>query len=223
MEMRLDPVTIDRVDDWRGKQGDLPTRSEAIRRLVDRGLASTGSVEFRLDGPQQLSTWLLTKILEKVDDGENAEDIKLIQQVLLGGHYWALEWEMNGVLHQHEDDRRIVTEVVNTLDMWNFIETACEALSKEDRKHLESEAGPNAKNPRFLGYDGNNESEHMHIAQFLVKEMGRFQRFKDRDFNSHSPTVDRYRRMYGNFEPKRAGLVGRELTVYELIPLLRRT
>jgi len=26
------------VDDWRRKQGDLPSRSEAIRRLVELGL-----------------------------------------------------------------------------------------------------------------------------------------------------------------------------------------
>ena len=35
---RFQPTALDRVDAWRKAQVDLPTRPEAIRRLVDRGL-----------------------------------------------------------------------------------------------------------------------------------------------------------------------------------------
>lgn len=38
-EMRIDPETIARIDAWRRRQADLPTRAEAIRRLVDLGLS----------------------------------------------------------------------------------------------------------------------------------------------------------------------------------------
>ena len=31
---------IRRIDDWRRKQEDLPTRAEAMRHLIERGLAS---------------------------------------------------------------------------------------------------------------------------------------------------------------------------------------
>jgi len=37
-EMRLDEATIKRIDDWRRAQPDLPSRAEAIRRLVDQAL-----------------------------------------------------------------------------------------------------------------------------------------------------------------------------------------
>jgi hypothetical protein len=37
-EMRLHPEMISRVDDWRRKQKDLPSRAEAIRRLLDAAL-----------------------------------------------------------------------------------------------------------------------------------------------------------------------------------------
>ncbi len=37
-EMRMDPETLARVDEWRRKQPDLPSRAEAMRRLVDLGL-----------------------------------------------------------------------------------------------------------------------------------------------------------------------------------------
>ncbi len=37
-ELRLDQVTIQRIDAWRSDQSDLPSRAEAMRRLVDAGL-----------------------------------------------------------------------------------------------------------------------------------------------------------------------------------------
>jgi hypothetical protein len=41
-EMRLDSETIERVDEWRREQPDLPSRSEAFRRLVELGLNAPG-------------------------------------------------------------------------------------------------------------------------------------------------------------------------------------
>jgi hypothetical protein len=37
-EMVTPPGWIEMIDDWRRKQPDLPSRAEAIRRLVDKGL-----------------------------------------------------------------------------------------------------------------------------------------------------------------------------------------
>ena len=39
--MRSDPAFIRRVDEWRRMQPDTPSRSEAIRRLVDLGPVTT--------------------------------------------------------------------------------------------------------------------------------------------------------------------------------------
>lgn len=36
--LRFSPTLGARIDDWRRRQPDLPSRSEAIRRLVERGL-----------------------------------------------------------------------------------------------------------------------------------------------------------------------------------------
>lgn len=38
-EMRAETTWLKRVDDWRRKQADLPSRAEAIRRLVEAALA----------------------------------------------------------------------------------------------------------------------------------------------------------------------------------------
>jgi len=39
-ELRLTGDLLARVDEWRRNQPDLPTRSEAFRRLVEAGLGS---------------------------------------------------------------------------------------------------------------------------------------------------------------------------------------
>jgi hypothetical protein len=41
-QMRVAPSFFRAIDEWRRKQPDLPSRAEAIRRLVELGLASKG-------------------------------------------------------------------------------------------------------------------------------------------------------------------------------------
>jgi hypothetical protein len=38
VNVRFDRTVLDRLDDWRRNEKDLPGRPEAIRRLVERGL-----------------------------------------------------------------------------------------------------------------------------------------------------------------------------------------
>lgn len=37
-EMRANREWVERVDEWRRKQPDIPSRAEAVRRLVDKAL-----------------------------------------------------------------------------------------------------------------------------------------------------------------------------------------
>ncbi|RUW45144.1 ribbon-helix-helix protein, CopG family [Mesorhizobium sp. M1A.F.Ca.ET.072.01.1.1] len=39
-ELRLSTDLLSRIDEWRRAQPDLPSRSEAFRRLVEAGLAA---------------------------------------------------------------------------------------------------------------------------------------------------------------------------------------
>lgn len=127
---------------------------------------------------------------------------------------------MQGVFHQHTDRPADVTLVVNTLDMWDFIERSIKKLTLTDIER------PKAANhgylPEFAGFDGNNEGALMSIARFLVEDMDRFPRFKKRDFNSHALTATRYHRMTKAFEPIRTTLgFGRTLGVDQIIELLK--
>jgi hypothetical protein len=41
-ELRFSPDLLRQIDNWRRQQSNLPTRAEAIRRLIERGLATGG-------------------------------------------------------------------------------------------------------------------------------------------------------------------------------------
>jgi len=42
LQMRVSAGYLKSIDEWRRKQDDLPSRSEAIRRLVELGLKAKG-------------------------------------------------------------------------------------------------------------------------------------------------------------------------------------
>ena len=220
-ELRLDPETLNRVDAWRNSQEDNLTRAEAIRRLVDRGLMGSTKENFALGHSDRLIVWLITELMRtSMHAGIDKGQVQVIQRALLGGHYWALPWEMSGVFHTHADSPRDVEFVVNVLDMWTFVESAYAKLSPVEQERVKTES--NRSTPQFFGFDGNNESTLMGIAQFMVRDMDRFSQFKTREFNSHMPMRGGYARMYALFEPIRKTLVGRELSADELVTLLKR-
>jgi hypothetical protein len=112
-----------------------------------------------------------------------------------------------------------VSFVADVLDMWSFIEERIEKLEPSDLERVK--AANYGHTPKFAGFDGNNESELMSIARFLVERMNRFTRFKGREFNSHSPSVARHRRMVAAFGPMRATLdFGRQLSASQIIKIL---
>jgi uncharacterized protein YfbU (UPF0304 family) len=220
-ELRLDPSILDRVDTWRGDQPDLPSRAEAVRRLVEDSLSSRSQKSFVLNNQEKLIVWLLTEVLKNQKVPDDQEAVHLIQEAIYGGHFWALPWTLSGVLHDHVDSRDAPALVLDVLDMWSFIEEACAKFSPADRGRIVSEVGEWAKDPKFHGFDGNNESEYLSIARFLVEKMDRFQVFKGRDFKAHHPTIARYSQMVALFEGMRVHLIGVGLTVDQVITLLQ--
>jgi uncharacterized protein YfbU (UPF0304 family) len=221
-EMRIDSELLDRLDHWRNREDDVPSRAEAVRRLIEAGLAhdNRGPAPVLSDG-EKLIAVMLSDLIKKL--GVEVEtNVDLVQKVIYGGHYWALGWEMQGIFHGHADKQSRVRFVVDVLDMWSFLEEAFEVMSDEDKAWLEKEADPFGKHVQFHGFDGNNESEYLGIARFLVDDLQRFSRFREghRDLNSHSETLERYGRMYRAFEPIRATLIGRRMNASEVATVL---
>lgn len=221
-EMRVDSELLERLDQWRRGEDDVPSRAEAIRRLIEAGLTHDSKRRApQLSDGEKLIAMMLGNLIKELDV-EVETNVDLVQKVILGGHYWALGWEMPGIFHGHVDKESRVHFVTEVLDMWQFMEEAFEKLSKDEQKRLAKEADPFGKHVIFYGFDGNTEGEYLGIARFLIDDLERFGRFRKgrRDLNSHHPTIEGYGRMLRVFEPIRKTLVGRGLSVDELISLL---
>jgi uncharacterized protein len=220
-EMRLDQGTLDRIDAWRGGQGDLPSRAEAIRRLVDGGLNAGSSREVRISDAQKLILFMLCDLLKGLKVKTDF-DPKFIEDALLGGHHWALRWQYAGVFESEANDETVLSEVVDILEMWSFLEDSYNRLSPVDKDKIKVEAEPFGDDVQFPGFDGNDETTHYAIARFLVEKMDRFtSSFGGRDLNSHWPGLDAYRRMLSAFLPVRSTLTGGRLSASQITAILK--
>ena len=221
-EMRIDSELLERLDNWRNDDDPVPSRAEAVRRLLEAGLAhdNKGLVPHLSDG-EKLITVMLGDLIKKLGV-EVDTNVDLIQKIIFGGHYWALGEELPGIFHGHADNQSRVRFVVDVLDMWMFLEEAFEALDNSDKELLAKKADPFGKHVHFPGFDGNYEAEYLGIARFLIEELKRFSRFRDnhRDLNSHHPTLKTYDSMFRTFEPIRKTLIGRRMNAAELAVVL---
>jgi hypothetical protein len=53
LNIRVDDEFLKRLDDWRRKQPDLPTRTEALRRIADQVLAEQAPKRKRASHPRE--------------------------------------------------------------------------------------------------------------------------------------------------------------------------
>lgn len=68
------------------------------------------------------------------------------------------------------------------------------ALDAATRKGLTIPAGSAQAYPDFVGFDGNNEDEHLRFTTFLMDVQGKYQELAPSK-NSHHPTLATYRGM----------------------------
>lgn len=219
LELRLEEELVNRIDNWIDETGKASSRSDAIRQLVEIGLSTTTGKSIHLTDGDKLNFMVLRDIAKHLKIQNAETDLDFVAETIYGGHYWAPTWEMNGLFHKHADKPSDVHLVVNTLDMWTFIESRIEKLTEPEKDQIK--AANHGHLPVFSGFDGNNESPLLSISYFLIEKMNRFSRFKDRSLNSHCPTAARYRRMIAAFEPIRKNLgFGCDLNVKQIIELL---
>lgn len=174
----------------------------------------------KLTDGEKLIILMLTEIYDKLQiDGETEPDF--LRSAIFNDHLWGIRWKCSGIPFEPGEDPPAVREVVDILDMWRLIEFAYSKLDAKQRQKLAQDAAPLGEDPRFLGFDGNNESEHMSVAMFLVNQLDRFQEFKGRSFNCHQPSLDAHKRMLAVFEPLRASLTDSSLSVEQLTKILK--
>ena len=140
--------------------------------------------------------------IERFRDVERIEP-DFVEVAISAGHYWAFNWKYPHLFGGRPDSPKLVREVVDILDMWDVLERHYEQLEETDKDRVASEAEPFGTNVRFVGFYANEESPHLRIAEFLIKNLGRFPWFEGRWLNSGWPVVDWYRRMLRAYEPMR--------------------
>ena len=168
----------------------------------------------------KLMILMLSDIVRRLEIDDSV-DPDLVQQAILGGHHWALDWQYD-FLQAEPVKNDVVQSVVNTLDMWFFLELGYDHLSDADRAAVNDALPMHRGGPRFAGWDGNSETQYMSVARLLIQNMGRFEHFAGRELNSHLPSVDRYEAMYARFAPIRARIGENELTGAQIVEVIRR-
>jgi uncharacterized protein len=175
----------------------------------------------KLSDGEKLILVMLSEIHQKlkIEDGVDSE---LVQSAIFSGNLWGLKWEFTGIFHDSEPTPEMVTEVVDILDMWSFIEKADQSLSPDDKAQVEREATPFGKHVKFTGFDGNGEAGYISVARFLIDELDRFGEFKGRELNSHVPfSLDAHRRMLAVFTPLRPSLTESDLSANQITRILK--
>ncbi|EGQ8961968.1 YfbU family protein [Vibrio parahaemolyticus] len=168
---------------------------------------------------EKLILLMLSEIYDKLElEGEVEPDF--IRSAIFSDNTWSIPWKYSGIPFESQETPQIVKEVLNILDMWSFIERSYASLTDENKAYVEREASPFGRDPKFSGFDGNNETDYMGAASFLVNDLDRFAEFKGRDFNSHCPSVDGYQRMMNVYKPIMKANGYQLLTAVELVQIL---
>jgi uncharacterized protein YfbU (UPF0304 family) len=139
------------------------------------------------------------KILEHLDKKE-ADFYRNAYKVLEKGYAFEydglFQWLGDGMSNAE------CTEVIDILEMHSRVNYALRTVADK--------SGIDEVRLRFKGFDGNNEGAQMSYAEYLIKDQGKWEEFREMDLNSHFPTLDHYRRMLARW--KATDLASLELT-----------
>src|SRR5947199_5895682 len=96
-------------------------------------------------------------------------DPKFVRKSIFSEQTWSLAWQYPGIIGSSENKiPPVVSEVLDILEMWEMLEVSYKRLKPADKTRVEAEAKPFGSNVQFRGFDGNNETEYMGAAGFLV-------------------------------------------------------
>lgn len=150
-----------------------------------------------VSGAEKLILLMLSDLHDKV--GLESFDTKFIRSAIASDNAWALNWEMPELDDDFGDTPQVAIDVVDYMYMWGVIEDSWHSLSEDGRTEIAKQI-PFGKNVRFPGFHSGAESKEYAVAKLFVDDMGRFERYKGRDLNSHVPMCEQYKKMYERFD-----------------------
>jgi hypothetical protein len=174
----------------------------------------------KLSDGEKIIILMLAELYEKLKvDGEIEPDF--LRSAIFNDMLWGIRWKYSGIPLSEAEDPETVKEVLDILDMWSCIELSYSRLDAAGKDLIKQRLGVLGHPPRFQGFDGNNESEYVGTALFLVNELDRYAEFKGRGFNCHHPSIDMHRRMLAAFNPMRRGFMSSDLSAEQLLQVLQ--
>ena len=214
-ELRLDTESLEKIDNWRSSQEDIPSRAESVRLLIEKGLLN----ESALSTGEKIIISMLKDISSKVKANTDI-DPDFVMDAISNGHIWALRWTYPGIFESEPVSEKTVHEVADILDMWSFIHFSYENLNTEEKEYIKNKCPYIKEKPVFIGFDGNRESIYLSIADFLINKMERFVELKRKSLNSHMPMLSKYRIMLNIFSPIQDRLCGETLSKEQLVEIM---
>lgn len=153
-----------------------------------------------LSAGERLILAMMCDISKKMD-AQNEIDPEFVLEAITSGHEWALTWEYSYLFEGNNDisEPPEVDETCRILNMWLTIEEYYWQYTDDERNRLKELADIFGENPRFRGFDANND-RHYGVTRFLVEKMGRYEAFENRKLSSNGPTLAQYREMLEIYE-----------------------
>ena len=124
---------------------------------------------------------------------------KLLRSALSTNNSWALNWEIPDLGLDLSDTPAEAIDVVNFMYMWGILEDAWHIFPENIKENINSTIHI-GKTVKFPGFHSTDELKLYTIAKLFVDDMGKFERYKGRDLNSHAPMREFYEKMYAVFE-----------------------
>ena len=148
----------------------------------------------KISNSEKLIIMMLCEIFQKLElsKGFNSQ---FIEAAIGSGNTWAIEFEYSGIDFEDTELPELVSDVFDYIQMWELIEISYSRLTPEEKKSLEESVDYLDKSAKFPGFSELSEAPYLNVAQFIIKEMGRYTLFKDRDLDCHFPVVHQYNRM----------------------------
>jgi uncharacterized protein YfbU (UPF0304 family) len=146
----------------------------------------------------------------------------LVKEAILSDNLWGLDWAYDMILGETPDkaEQQLPSEVARILQMWTYIEESHDRLSPPNKKRVAEADRLYGATCRFPGFDGNTETAYLSAARFMIEHLGRFDRFKGRDLNSHMDCLGAYARMWRVFESLRSSLTEGLFSADQIIQLV---
>ncbi|ACS80421.1 YfbU family protein [Maridesulfovibrio salexigens] len=148
---------------------------------------------------EKLILLMLSDLHDKLEV-ESELDPEFIRSAILKEKTWGIPWKYPGIQFEDKSAPVELSQVLDILDMWTSVEHSYAQLNSEEKAYVHEQAKPFGNDPKFKGFDGNNETEYMSIAYFLINDLDRFTNFKGRGLNSHVPSMETYSRMTATFK-----------------------